>query len=311
MSPFLSQKHRAFTLIELLVVIAIIGVLIGLLLPAVQKVREAADRLACANHLKQLALAVHNYEAAARRFPYNQFGPPYGQHKDSCAWSWLARLLPYAEQSNLYKQGQIDKNTLAQSGIAGEQIALFLCPSDDSSQGPRLDAGNLAGFPVGQTNYKGVSGANWGDDWEGIGPFFLTDWRHQGANGSFDGHSKGDGIFYRRDFLRPLRLSDIHDGISATLMIGEDVPALTQWCSWPYANNATGTCAIPPNVKTPWGGDYPVWNWQNNESFRSRHPGGLQFAWADGSVQFISNTIDLQIYRSLATIQGDETVSVP
>jgi prepilin-type processing-associated H-X9-DG protein len=94
-------------------------------------------------------------------------------------------------------------------------------------------------------------------------------------------------------------------------MIGEDVPQLCQWCSWPYANNANGTCAIPPNVKSPYGGYYPEFNWENNESFRSNHPGGLQFALADGSVRFISNSIELPVYRGLATINGGEKVSLP
>lgn len=307
----MTDNRHAVTLIELLVVIAIIGVLMGLLLPAVQKVRETASRLRCANNLKQLALAVHDYEGTNKRFPYNQFGGRYGIAADSYAWSWLARLLPYVERANLYNRGQINKKTLRQSGIAAEQIGLFLCPSDDSSNQPRQDAGNLPGFLVGQTNYQGVSGANWGDDWEGIGPQFLTDWRHRGANGSYDGHSNGDGIFYRTDFRRQLRLDHIRDGTSSTFMIGENVPALTRWCSWPYANNANGTCAIPPNVKSPYGGYYPVWNWQNNESFRSWHPGGLQFAFADGSVHFITNSISLRAYRALATIRGGEYVSAP
>lgn len=309
------QPHTqrvGFTLIELLVVIGIIAVLIGLLLPAVQKVRESANRIACANNLKQIALAVHTYHDAERRIPYNQFGGSFGAGSNSRAWSWLARLLPHLEQGGLYRQGMIPSKTLLQSGVADKQVPLFLCPSDDSSSGPRLDAGNLQGFPVGQTNYKGVGGANWGDDVQGDGGLmFNTDWRNPGTNGSFDGHSQGDGLFYRLDYTRRLQLSHIRDGTSATFMVGEDVPAITQWCSWPYANNATGTCAIPPNVKRPDGTNYPPGNWQNNESFRSRHPGGLQFAFADGSVAFIQETIALPTYRALATINGREVVSLP
>ncbi|MCI0381157.1 MAG: DUF1559 domain-containing protein [Gemmataceae bacterium] len=304
------RKRRAFTLIELLVVIAIIGILIGLLLPAVQKLREAASRAQCANNAKQLALAVHSYHDTEKRFPPNQFGPPHGTWlggPDGQAWSWLARLLPHIEQNNLYRQGGIPLKTLLASGIMDRQISLFLCPSDGhSNSGPRLDAGNLAGYPTGQTNYKGVAGANWGDDLDGDGPNIPTDWRNKGANGSFDGHAQGDGIFYRRDFLRRLRLTHIKDGTSNTFMIGEDLPLRTWWCSWPYANNAIGTCAIPPNVKKADGKDYATWNWQNNESFRSLHPGGLHFAFADGSVRFISDAIALTTYRATATIQGGE-----
>ena len=94
-------------------------------------------------------------------------------------------------------------------------------------------------------------------------------------------------------------------------MVGEDIPAKNHWCSWPYANNANGTCAIPPNVKRKNGTDYPKWDWQNNESFRSAHAGGLHFAYADGSVHFISDNINLALYRALATRKGREVVSPP
>ncbi len=162
------------------------------------------------------------------------------------------------------------------------------------------------------TNYKGVSGANWGDDLGGnAGANFSTDWRNPGTNGSFDGLSEGDGIFYRVDYRRKFRLNHITDGTSNTFMIGEDVPDKNQWCSWPYANNAYGTCAVPPNVRRSDGTEYPPGNWQNTWSFRSRHSGGLQFAMGDGSVQFISDSIGLQVYRSLATTGGGEAVSVP
>ena len=268
-------------------------------------------RTQCAHHLRQLALAVHLHHDAHGRFPYNQFDGDYGKGMNSQAWSWLARLLPFIEQDALHKQGAIPDSTLAKSGVADRAVALFLCPADDNEWGPRLDAGNLVGFAVGLTNYKGVGGANWGDDLEGVGPYFATDWRHAGTNGSFDGHANGDGIFYRMDYRRSLRLTGIADGTSQTFMIGEDIPRLNEWCSWPYANNANGTCAIPPNVQAPGGGVYPFGEWQNNESFRSRHPGGLQFAFADGSVRFISDTIDLAVYRALATINGGEAVAGP
>jgi prepilin-type N-terminal cleavage/methylation domain-containing protein/prepilin-type processing-associated H-X9-DG protein len=306
------RKRGAFTLIELLVVLAIIGILIGLLIPAVQRVREAANRLQCANNLKQLALAVHHYHDAQKLLPYGRFLEQYGAGPDSSAWSWLALLLPYIEQGALADEGGIPAKTLRQSGVADRHVAVFLCPSDwFSNSGPLSDRGNLAGFAVGQTNYKGVSGANWGDDLEGIGPNFVTDWRNKGTNGSFDGHANGDGMFYRMDFRRRLRLTQITDGASNTLMVGEDLPQVHEWCSWPYANNAYGTCAIPPNVKRPGGGEYDKWDWQNTWSFRSRHPGGVQFAFADGSVRFVYDSITIPVYRGLATISGGEAVALP
>jgi prepilin-type processing-associated H-X9-DG protein len=106
-------------------------------------------------------------------------------------------------------------------------------------------------------------------------------------------------------------LTDITDGTSNTFMIGEDVPSKNRWCSWPYANNAVGTCAIAPNARRPGGGEYDPGDWQNVYSFRSRHSGGLQFAYADGSVHFVSNSIDLSVYRAMATIRGGEVVSAP
>jgi prepilin-type N-terminal cleavage/methylation domain-containing protein len=311
MIPVAKPSRRGMTLIEMLVVIAIIGLLIALLVPAVQRVREVANRAQCSNNLHQLALGVHHFHDAMRRFPNNQWYGHTGVGPGRKDWSWLAQLLPYIEQDNIYKTGNIPATSLLQSGVMDRQIVTFLCPSDDSSwSGPRTDAGNLTGFAIGQTNYKGVSGANWGDDWQGIGPSIDTDWRNPGTNGSFDGHSQGDGIFYRMDFLRPLRLTQISDGTSNTFMIGEDIPALDIWCSWPYSNNATGTCAIPPNVQRN-GVPYSPSNWENCESFRSRHPGGVQFACADGSVHFVSDGISLPVYRALATIRGGEIASVP
>jgi prepilin-type processing-associated H-X9-DG protein len=290
-------------LVELLVVIGIIGLLLALLLPAVMAARESARRASCRNNLKQLGLAVQHFEDVQHRFPPGQFGGSYGAGPSSTAWSWLARLLPYVEQGNLYDRGGIPEKPLDASGIAAETVPAFLCPSDSSRSGPRTDAGNLVGFPVGQTNYKGVSGANWGND---AGAPFSTFWINLGTNGSFDGLAEGDGVMWRMDYKTPLSHTDILDGASNTFLIGEDVPSLNQYCSWPYSNNAYGTCAIPPNVS------FPILDaWQILWSFRSRHPGGLQFAYADGSVHFVSAGVDLNVYRALATRAGGEAVTLP
>lgn len=305
-------RQAGFTLLELLVVLAIIGVLLGLLMSAIQRVRESAARAQCLNNLRQLALAMQDYHDTQGRFPPGQFLGPYGKGPDSYGWSWLARLLPYVEQTNLYQQGRVPTQTLQDSGIAAWQIKLFLCLSDGSSwSGPRTDAGNLTGFSVGQSNYKAVSGANWGADTSQGWPVIATDWRNRGTNGSYDGLDNGDGILFRSDYRIPTRMADIKDGSSNTFMLGEDVPALNDYCSWPYANNAYGTCAIPPNAKRPSGGAFPPSDWPNTWSFRSRHPSGLNFAYADGSVHFVDNAIDLSVYRAMATIAGGEAVSAP
>lgn len=312
------SRRLGLSLIETVVVIAIIGTLIGLLLPAVQKVREAASRTRCANNLHQLALAAQMYNDTFGRLPPGQFGPLrpirgqpyYGWGADDHTWSWLARILPYVEQQNLDRQGGVPWKTLRQSGIAATPIDVFLCPSSGRKILTRTDAGNLGGFEVAVTSYKGVSGSNWGyDTWEH--KWIETYWRNPSATGNYDGLTYADGAMSRSDIRYRLPLSHIRDGTSNTFLIGEDVPALNRWTVWPYSDGAYGTCAIPPNAKAPDGRPFDTYNWGNTWGFRSRHPGGLQFALADGSVRFIPTAISLPVYRALATIQGGESVDVP
>ena len=149
-----------------------------------------------------------------------------------------------------------------------------------------------------------MSGANWGADGsqelDDIGTLFPN----PGTNGSDDGLDDGDGILWRCDYMARLCEANVTDGLSHTLLIGEDLPEYNLWCSWPYSNNAYGTCAIPPNYTF----QDPHW-WPNTQSFRSAHPAGLNFAMADGSVQFVSQDIDMATYRALATRAGGEVVS--
>jgi hypothetical protein len=112
----------------------------------------------------------------------------------------------------------------------------------------------------------------------------------------------------RSDYKDPRRLADITDGASSTHLIGEALPKLNWWTSWPYANNAYATCAIPPNVKPTPGHDYSPLYWQNVAGFRSAHSGGLHFARADGSVHWVADGIDLAAYRAQATIAGSDVV---
>jgi prepilin-type N-terminal cleavage/methylation domain-containing protein/prepilin-type processing-associated H-X9-DG protein len=304
-------KRRGFTLIELLVVIAIIAVLIGLLLPAVQKVRDAAARSQCSNNLHQLALAVHGYHDATGFFPTNYLNPGPGQYGVAYPnWSWLARILPHMEQGNIYSQtGAPTANLNANPAAVAIPVKTFLCPADEASGGlPRTDAADCGSQPMGQTSYKGVCGSNWA--W---GSYTNT------VNGNNNGLEQGNGIFYRSDGLPtttghgPIKMTSISDGTSNTFMIGEDIPKLNYWCSWPYSNNAVGTCAIPLNNALVAG--QPGFNnpgdWPDNYSFRSRHTGGANFAFADGSVQFVSQGIDLTTYRALASYNSGEVVSRP
>jgi prepilin-type N-terminal cleavage/methylation domain-containing protein/prepilin-type processing-associated H-X9-DG protein len=303
-APSVCPGRRAFTLIELLVVIAIIAILIGLLVPAVQKVREAAARLQCENNMKQIVLAAHNYHDVYKHFPGNsqdEGGWDWNYQKNRRSWSWLARLLPYLEQGNLYKQASIDTNTLAQSlPLLATGLPVFFCPSDNADAlNPSTSRANLQGVPIATSNYKGVTGDCW--CWG----------TYANKCNLCNGLTTSNGIFARGDLKKPARIAKITDGTSNTFFLGEDIPEIDAHCTWPYANGTLGTAAIPPNVmKRPNGNPYdPYYDWPQLYSFRSRHTGGLNFGFADGSIRFISESIPLPTYRALATAIGGEAIA--
>src|SRR5437764_160293 len=173
-----ATRRRGFTLIELLVVIAIIAILIGLLLPAVQTVREAAARAKCQNNLKQLAIACHSYHDVNGTLPRNGnalgLANSHGGNGTGCCglnntprWSWIARILPYVEQDPLAKQGNIDLGNANTAGARAAEAAVLpvlACPSDTTNPRTRTNSADLSGINVGVTSYKGVSGSNWGRD---------------------------------------------------------------------------------------------------------------------------------------------------
>jgi prepilin-type N-terminal cleavage/methylation domain-containing protein/prepilin-type processing-associated H-X9-DG protein len=310
--PF--RTRPAFTLIELLVVIAIIAILIALLVPAVQKVREAAARTQCQNNLKNLALAVHGYHDSNKRFPYN--GDPVA-NQGCCyvagttrQYSWMARMLPHIEQGNLHKMALATNPEAAQGttpslAMAKTVVPVFRCPTDTTPETRRNVANHSPAVDIASASYRGVSGSNWA--W-GNYPFTPP-------GKSNNGLDDGNGIFWRSDYKRKLVMTQISDGTSNTLMIGEDIGALNIHNAWYYANGANGTCAIPLNLGTgmiePPGINVTAGNWPNVYSFRSRHSGGAHFALADGTVNFINQNITLAIYRSLASTDGGESASVP
>ncbi len=294
----MDRLRRGFTLVELLVVIAIIAILLGLLLPAVQKVRSAAARMQCQNNLKQIALAGHNYESALGVLPPGLTLPKAGEKLPYIGW--LARLLPYIEQDALWRQSleayaerPFTPFSLPHFGIL-TPIKLYSCPADDR-QGRVHDTHQ--GYRVATSGYLGVGGTD-----------------YKAANGVLYGGSK-------------VRLTDIADGTSHTLLAGERPPSPDFWYGWWYASGQVSgsgdTTLGVRELNPPFGqytsgcpaGPYVYKDGKPTEMcdlfhFWSLHTGGANFALCDGSVRLIRYS-NADVLPSLATRAGGEVTGIP
>ena len=294
-----TSQRRGFTLVELLVVIAIIGILIGMLLPAVQQVREAANRTQCANNVRQLSLAVLNYESAHMQFP-----PGWNSQSDvdtTPGWGWAAIVLPFIEQDNLASQIDFQSSITApiNQDVLGTVITSHLCPSDPDPEVVNLNQATPA--PVGSGGGSGTRSAvqSSGDD------LTISRSNYSGVFGNLeisDDPFSGNGIFFGNSRIG---FRNIRDGSSNTIMIGErrnDQGAVTwlgviEGINEPFARIVGATDHTPND---PQGGF---------EDFRSYHPGGVNMGFADGSTQFIADTISDPTFQALGSRNGGEVVS--
>jgi prepilin-type N-terminal cleavage/methylation domain-containing protein/prepilin-type processing-associated H-X9-DG protein len=292
------RTRTAFTLIELLVVIAIIAILIGLLLPAVQKVREAASRMRCQNNLKQIALAAFSYESARGQFPpavnlsdSNIQRPPYNWSAPPDPGRWYSlpmALFPFFEQDNLRKNlvdnttNPQNTNCLGANSIGAQVVKILICPTDSAMPNPPVETyGNLF---FGMSSYGGCSGS---------AP------THPNGN-PYGPASTKDGIFYMNS---DIKIRDITDGTSCTLMFGERSRRNLQTSSsamapggWAWVNiYAQEDHTMNTSTRMEGIDSHTV------DAFGSQHSGGSisNFAFADGSVKSLSKTIDLLTYARL------------
>jgi len=351
----MSQRSRrgvepsGFTLIELLVVIAIIAVLIALLLPAVQAAREAARRSQCVNNLKQLALAAHNYVSTNDTFP---LGGYYNPAIPATPWDHgaLVGLSAFVEQGAVYNAFNVNLRytDLANTTVLQAKINILMCPSDTAiNNPPLLTSANYnwtaPGVSVARTNYMANAGL-WNNPAIGLNPFTDPNYPQFKANAT--------GVIF---LYSATRLAEITDGTSNTFLFGEGTygrlaPTDQSGCRWWMAGNYGDTMLnsmYPPNIQTLNSAvDVDANKASAYDIFRvaasSSHPGGVNYAFADGSVKFIKNTIDswpldpvtyaptsvikndisppfgiftikpgakIGVYQALSTIKGGEVIS--
>jgi prepilin-type N-terminal cleavage/methylation domain-containing protein/prepilin-type processing-associated H-X9-DG protein len=340
-----SRCRGAFTLIELLVVIAIIAILIGLLVPAVQKVRDAAARTTCVNNLKQIGLACHNYHDQYKHFPAGSLYKPNAKGQYDYYENWAISILPFVEQGALYKLYDLNQpNAVTAAASPGTatvrttELSVFTCPSDPQP----FTVGTPASGPGGQTglgipgcmpgSYRACAGADWGgQDWgvdEGGSNENWDDATQVGWLMSNKFGTSGDrGVMHAVNFSVGAgyeRIANITDGTSNTLMVGEYVtktnPARRTYWAYSYTSYSM-SCVSFAQPRTLIA-DYDLCTWsppgsptspdtnQCKRAWGSVHgTGNINFVFCDGSVRSIPPSIDMNVVMpALATIAGGEVI---
>ncbi|HKB03766.1 MAG TPA: DUF1559 domain-containing protein [Gemmataceae bacterium] len=344
-SPRGAPGRRGFTLIELLVVIAIIAILIGLLLPAVQKVREAANRMSCSNNLKQLALGLHNHHDVHGALP------PGGTYYGVCCapptyTNWAIEVLPFIEHDNLYRlyrQNEQNVSTWNNQQVGQQRVKTQECPSD--SMKGKLEVPASGPRPGGQQwmhgSYKGISGRLnlliGHGNWDGFEPQL---WPNNTYDQAYRGFLHSIGISYNgvtapvvtasgqniSTMGGPENFAACTDGLSNTVMLGEYTTrtTTTRGTFWAYTYASYNQSSVglesrlfgkpygasATDTTGCWGspglyGDQPC-----KRALNSQHTNGANFALGDGSVRFISYNVDMTLLGNMATISGGEVAVV-
>lgn len=314
------NRNFAFTLVELLVVITIIGILIALLLPAVQAAREAARRLQCGNNLKQMALALHNYATAAGSFP------PGGVTEGPCCstksgTTWTICILPYIEQQALFDQ--YDQNAFNEDDVNAPVreavVEAYVCPSDQNTR--QVQVPDVLDMTGGQEiryqrgSYRGCCGRNepsvTGAWWDVV--------QSSHAFGNFPIPGTWRGVFYSigQTNFSTVAFRDIRDGTSNTLLVGEHatIDPAGRRTFWARTFGAWNKSTVVADSRTLIG-DFQACvdlggSWSCKRMWGSFHPGGLQFALCDGSVRFVSESVDMNLLADTASIAGGEVAQLP